>query len=291
MSPGCCLSPSDESYPRELREIPDSPKQLFLAGRLPPGPRVAVVGARRCDAYGIEVATELGVGLAKAGVPVISGGAEGVDTAVLKACLEAGGKPVAVLGTGLDQAYPVGNRSLFSSIAEQGALLSEYPEGTPGRRAHFPRRNRLISGLSEIVVVVRAAPKSGSLITARLAVRQGRRVAAVPGQVAQALSQGVHALLRQGASLVEGSEDVLALLGRKPVKSAQSPREVPPPPSNLGEDAKRVFAVLSPSAMTVDMVASGCGLTSAQVVGLLLQLEFEGLAEHCPGTMYRKVTS
>ena len=290
MSPDCCLLPSDEAYPRELSEIPDSPKQLFLAGRLPPGPRVAVVGARRCDAYGIEVATELGVGLAKAGVPVISGGAEGVDTAVLRACLDAGGKPVAVLGTGLDQAYPVGNRSLFSSIAEQGALLSEYPEGTPGRRGHFPRRNRLISGLSEIVVVVRAAPKSGSLITARLAVRQGRRVAAVPGQVAQALSQGVHALLRQGASLVEGSEDVLALLGRRPVKSAPSPREVPQP-MDLSEDAKRVFAVLSPSAMTVDMVAEGCGLSSAQVVGLLLQLEFEGLAEHCPGTMYRKVTS
>ncbi len=299
------LPAGGDGFPPELGAIPDPPARLWLRGRLPPAPRVALVGARRTDDYGLDWSRRLASELTAAGVAVVSGGAAGVDTAALEGCLDAGGRPLAVLGTGLDVAYPVANRPLFERVAERGALLGEYPPGTPGRRANFPQRNRLISGLAEAVVVVRAAPRSGSLLTARWAGRQGRRVLAVPGPAGEPLSAGCHELLRQGAAWAESARDILGAIGldaphqtrlgladrapaaaEQPAPPAGSPAAADP--TELAPEARRLYQSLSPRAASVDALAERCGLPAAQVAGLLLELELDGLVEQRPGMLYRR---
>jgi DNA processing protein len=297
------LSAGSDGFPSELGAIPEPPAHLWLRGRLPPAPRVALVGARRADGYGLDWARRLAAELTAAGVAVVSGGAAGVDTAALQGCLDAGGRPVAVLGTGLDVAYPVANRSLFERVAERGALVGEYPPGTPGRRAHFPQRNRLISGLAEAVVVVRAARRSGSLLTARWAERQGRRVLAVPGPAGDPLSAGCHELLRRGAGWAECGRDILSGIGLVAARQtrldlterAPAAAEQPAPPAApaadpaaLGPEARRLYESLSPHAASVDALAERCGLPAAQVAGLLLELELDGLVEQRPGMLYQR---
>ncbi|MBN2498807.1 MAG: DNA-processing protein DprA [Deltaproteobacteria bacterium] len=284
------LEPQSPGFPALLRTIPSPPLKIYLRGRIPPPPRVAVIGARRCDAYGMEMAERVGAGLARAGVCVVSGGAAGVDTAALQACLDAGGQAVAVLGTGVDVAYPAGNRALFERVAARGALLSEYPPGTPGRPAHFPRRNRLISGLAEGVVVVRASSDSGSLITARAAVRQGRRVMAIPGPAGQDLSAGPHQLLRQGATLIESPEELLSVLA---LRADQRGLDLAPPerasvlePQDLEPDERRLYELLGEGASPIDVLVERSGLSSGRVAALLLKMEFEGLVQHRPGMVY-----
>ncbi len=274
-------------FPPELAALGDAPGSLWVRGELPPPPRVAVVGARRADAYGLEAAAEIAAGLSRAGVAVVSGGAAGVDTAALEASLRAGGRAVAVLGTGVDVAYPRANRALFERLAAEGALLSEYPPGAPGRAYHFPRRNRLVAALSAAVVVVRAAPRSGSLITARLARAQGRAVLAVPGPAGEELSAGCHALLRQGARLVEGAADVLEVLGL----GADAGQAAPPARAQepaLEPDERRLWEALGPEACAVDSLVDRTGWSSARVAALLLQMECKGLVEHRPGMRYRR---
>ncbi|HOX45216.1 MAG TPA: DNA-processing protein DprA [Myxococcota bacterium] len=281
------LTPGQPGFPPELAALRDAPACLWLRGELPPGPRVAVVGARRADAYGLQAAAELGAGLARAGVPVVSGGAAGVDTAALEACLQAGGRPVAVLGTGVDVAYPTGNQALFARLAAEGALLSEYPPGSQGLRHHFPERNRLVAALAAAVVVVRAAPRSGSLITARLARAQGRPVLAVPGPAGEELSAGCHALLRQGAQLVEGPADVLGALGLDGRRAAASARPAGAPPGPaLEPDERELWEALGAEACPVDTLVDRTGWGSARVAALLLQMECKGLVEHRPGMRY-----
>ena len=273
----------EPGFPPSLVSIPSPPKVLYLEGRLPPPPRVAVVGSRDADRYGLEVARALGAGLSAAGVAVVSGGAGGVDTAALEGCLEGPGRPVAVLGTGVDVAYPAANRDLFRRVAQSGALVSEYPEKTPGRPAHFPQRNRIISGLSEGVVVVRAAKKSGSLITAREAVRQGRVLMAVPGPAGDNLSAGVHQLIRQGARLVESAADVLNLLAigdtRQTTLSLVLSEE-------LDGSERALLEALGEESCDIDMLSTRTGFKSSQVASLLLQMELKGLVTQRPGMQY-----
>ena len=277
------LKLGEPGFPPALVSIPSPPGILYLRGRLPPPPRVAVVGSRDADRYGLEVARALGAGLAAAGVGVVSGGAGGVDTAALEGCLEGSGRPVAVLGTGVDVAYPAANRALFERVAQSGALVSEYPPKTPGRPAHFPKRNRIISGLSEGVVVVRAAKKSGSLITARDAVRQGRVLMAVPGPAGDNLSAGVHQLIRQGARLVESTSDVLELLAigdrRQTTLSLVLEEE-------LEGSEKALLEALGEESCDIDILSTRTGFESGQVAALLLQMELKGLVAQRPGMIY-----
>ena len=282
------LNRGEPGFPPALTSIPSPPEILYLRGRLPPPPRVAVVGSRDADRYGLEVARELGSGLAAAGVSVVSGGAGGVDTAALEGCLEGSGRPVAVLGTGVDVAYPAANRTLFERVAAQGALVSEYPPKTPGRPAHFPKRNRIISGLSEGVVVVRAARKSGSLITARDAVRQGRVLMAVPGPAGDPLSAGVHQLIRQGARLVEGAADVLELLAIG--DSRQTTLDLTLAEELEGTE-KALLEAMGEESCDIDVLSTRTGFDSGRVAALLLQMEVKGLVTQRPGMIYCRARS
>ncbi len=272
-------------YPSLLDGIPSPPESLYIRGSLPPAPRVALVGSRAADDYGMSMARKLGCELAAAGVCVVSGGAGGIDTAVLSGCLDGGGLPVAVLGTGPDIAYPASNRELFERLAREGALVSEYPPGTEGRAFQFPRRNRIISGLSLGVVVVRAAEKSGSLITARLAVRQGRLVMAVPGPAGERLSAGVHGLLRNGARLVESAEDILSELSIS--KGGQRSLELVARPPDLTQGERKLIEALGPDGGSVDDLVTRIGMSSSEVASALLQMELKGLVEQRPGMVYK----
>jgi len=271
-------------FPHSLESIPQAPKSLFCSGRLPSRPRVALVGSRNTDEYGRRMAYELGAGLAAAKVCVVSGGAGGVDTAALEGCLLNDGIPIAVLGTGIDQVYPAANRELFNQIAARGALVSEYPCGTPGRPANFANRNRIVSGLSDGVVVVRAAKKSGSLITARQAIKQGRLLMAVPGQANDSLSYGVHNLIRSGAILVESTEDILKALSITDAR--QQSLELPQKPQDLQEDEQLLFDQLQKGSSSIDTLSMQAGLSSATVAAVLLQMEMRGLVVQKPGMIY-----
>jgi DNA processing protein len=278
------LTRDDRGFPPELLSIPDPPSVLYMRGRMPASPRVAVVGSRRADSYGLQIAAGLARGLTQAGVSVVSGGASGIDTTALQASLEVGGHPIAVLGTGLDMAYPVSNRELFEQVAGVGALVSEYPLGTPGRPGNFPRRNRLVSGLTLGVVVVRAAPKSGSLITAREAARQGRMVMAVPGAAGEELSQGAHYLIRHGAMLVESAEDVLAALGLRQPEQTALPLDGPE--LTLDADERLLYEALGVEGCSIDVLTERSGMQSGQVSAKLFEMELKGLVTQKPGLFY-----
>jgi DNA processing protein len=196
-------------YPALLEAIPDPPQRLYVRGKIPEQPMLAIVGSRRATPYGERVARRLAAGLAETGIAIVSGLARGIDSAAHRGALEAGGTTVAVLATGLDRIYPPENRPLAEEIVDQGALVTEMPEQTVPLPRRFPVRNRLISGLSHGVIVVEAAERSGALITARMALEQGREVLAVPGSVDNPLTVGTHRLLKDGATLVHTVEDVL----------------------------------------------------------------------------------
>ena len=204
------LRRDDPGYPVLLRAIADPPDRLYVRGTIPSGPMIAVVGSRRATPYGLRVAERLARELAGLGVVVVSGLARGVDAAAHRGALAAGGQTVAVLAGGLDRIYPPEHASMAVQIAGQGALLSEARDGTAPLPGLFPVRNRIISGLSRGLVVVEAAERSGALITARMALEQGREVFAVPGSIENPLTAGTHGLIRDGAGLVQGVEDVLA---------------------------------------------------------------------------------
>jgi DNA processing protein len=206
-----------------------------------------------------------------------------VDTAALEGCLEGSGRPVAVLGTGVDVAYPAANRALFERVARSGVLVSEYPPQTPGHPAQFAKRNRIISGLSEGVVVVRAAKKSGSLITAREAVRQGRVLMAVPGPAGENLSAGVHQLIRQGARLVESAADVLELLGIGDARQTTLDLTLE---EELDVREKALLEALGGESCGIDALSIRTGFESSRVASLLLQMELKGLVTQRPGMIY-----
>ena len=296
----------DPAMPPRLRAIPDPPPVLFLRGD--PGvlsaPQVAIVGSRRATPAGARIARRLASELAARGLVVTSGLAQGVDAEAHRGALEAGGRTVAVLGSSLDRIYPSGHRSLAERIAAQGAVASEFPFGTRPVPWNFPWRNRIISGLSLGVLVVEAADRSGSLITARLAADQGREVFAVPGSILNPLSSGCHRLLRDGAKLVERVEDILEELpagelaalasaapGSPPGAGAGSspgpePGAVPAP----GSDEAAVLDRLDYDPASVETIARRSGLTPEQVYPILLVLEIGGAVRTDPAGRYMRVS-
>jgi DNA processing protein len=260
-------------------------------------PMVAVVGARNASASGRRFARDLAAGLGKAGIVVVSGLARGIDAAAHLGALASG--TVAVLGGGVDVVYPEENRGLHEAMARQGAIVAELPPGTEPQARHFPRRNRIISGMALGVVVVEAAARSGSLITARLALEQGRDVFAVPGSPLDPRCRGSNDLLRHGATLTENAEDVLSQLG--PLVAGRAPpsprpsQQSPPLPNwpaadnvdAVGDDAGigLILERLGPTAVAVDELVRQCHLSAAVVATLLLELELAGKVERHPGNL------
>lgn len=270
-------------FPQMLLNLPDCPWGLFYRGRLPdPATRsVAVVGARQCSAYGAQMAELLGRALAKEGYQVISGMAAGVDSTAQSACLSAGAPSFAVLGCGADVCYPLESEALFDHLEENGGILSEYPPGTPPLKAHFPMRNRLISGLADAVIVVEARKQSGSLITADLALDQGKEVYAVPGRFNDLLSYGCNRLIEQGAGIVlsTGSllENLAIALDLKRIPPQRDDRFAYLPPQ-MEEEEKKVYTALSLDARSVDEISQAADLTLLQTIQALLGLQLKGLA-------------
>ena len=272
------IRPGDGQYPEQLARVVDRPAELRVRGTLGDQRRVAVVGTRRPDPYGEEVARELARDLARAGISVVSGGALGIDGVAHAAALEAGGHTVAVLGTGVDVLHPATHRPLFERmLAAGGALVSELPDGTPGFRSNFPRRNRIVSGMSEAVIVVRAGARSGALITADWARAQGVPVFAVPGDVRDPLSAGPHALLRAGARVATEARDVLGALGIDAAPALQLPLPA------LGGEEGALLAALGRRPRHADELARSARLASGAALAGLLTLELQGLCEQRPG--------
>jgi DNA processing protein len=282
----------DADYPSLLREIPDPPVVLYVHGdrRLLGRPQVAIVGSRNPTPGGMENAQAFAGALARAGLVITSGLALGIDGAAHRGALAVGGPTIAIAGTGLDRIYPPRHRELAHEIASRGALISEYAIGTPPRAENFPIRNRLISGLSVGTLVIEAALQSGSLITARLAVEQGREVFAVPGSIHSPLARGCHALIREGAKLVETANDVIEELGPLAQVAHESS-----PASKESVDATRLEASLATflefldyDPVTVDRLVERSGLTPDVVSSMLLQLELRGfVTANVGGTFVR----
>lgn len=283
------LTWTDPDYPPLLREIADAPVALYVRGdrNTLTNTQLAIVGSRNATLVGQQNAAAFARALAGAGFTVTSGLALGVDAAAHRGALAAGGRTVAVAGHGLDRTYPPRNRELAEAVAGSGALVSEFPVGTPPLAGNFPVRNRIISGLSVGVLVVEAAVRSGSLITARLAAEQGREVFAVPGSIHSPLARGCHALIRQGAKLVEEAEHVLEELGAlvpRPFVASASSRA----PAELNNEAKRLFRLLSHDPLSIDALIEHSGLTPDIVSSILLTLELRGLVLAGPGGTYQR---
>ena len=286
------LAADDADYPALLRESPDAPAALYLLGdlRALAGPQIAMVGSRNPTAGGRDTARRFAAWFSQAGLGITSGLALGIDAACHEGALQAGGPTVAVLGCGLDTCYPRENRRLFERIREQGALVSEFPPGTEPRAALFPQRNRIIAGLGSGTVVIEAASRSGSLITARLAGVAGRDVFAIPGSIHNEMARGCHELIRQGAKLVERPEDVLLEL--KISLSAQLLASGPPAPAAgrvLDKEYKILLDALAFEPASVDTLIERTGLNSESIASMLLVLELDGYVAPHPGGRYSRI--
>lgn len=277
---------ADPDYPKLLLQIPDPPTLFYLKGRreLLEAPAIAVVGSRNATAQGIANAEAFAETLSNAGLCILSGLALGIDAAAHRGGLRGTARSIAVVGTGLDIVYPAKNRGLAHELAREGALISELPFGTPALGNHFPRRNRIISGLAKGCLVVEAAIRSGSLITARQALEQGREVFAIPGSIHSPLSKGCHALIKQGAKLVEGAADVLEELGWKAPGRAPAATNVEHP----GRDDE-LLAHMGFDPADIDTLCVRSGLAPDQIAATLLQLELDGQVESLPGGMFQRV--
>ncbi|WP_447974150.1 DNA-processing protein DprA [Nitrospira sp. Kam-Ns4a] len=280
----------DEAYPARLRTIPDPPPLLYVSGRLTPEDRhaVAIVGSRRPSAAGRLLTEELSRDLAALGFTIVSGLARGIDGAAHRGALAGGGRTVAVLGCGIDRTYPPEHRALRERIEASGAVVTEFSVGAPPHAYHFPRRNRIISGLSLGVVVTEAAAGSGSLVTARLAADQGREVFAVPGFPRMEQSRGTNGLIKQGAKLVETVEDILEELVPQldpafAERVARRPRPAIPGGAELSDDERAVHALLSCEPVPLDELIARAGLSAAAVMSAVLALELKGMARRLPG--------
>lgn len=293
--PDCyAITLHDPRYPALLKTIPDPPSILFVHGDpdLLSQWQIALVGSRNPTASGRDTAFDFARFLAEGGLTITSGLALGIDAAAHKGALAAQGKTVAVLGTGLDRVYPAKHRELAHDIASTGALVSEFPLGTPPRAENFPRRNRIISGLSLGTLVVEAALRSGSLITARMAMEQGREVFAIPGSIHNPLVKGCHRLIREGAKLVETATDILeelgALAGVEAATKTISTQETDHKPE-LDSDYQLLFGSLGYDPIEIDVLIDRSGLTAEAVSSMLLLLELQGQVESLPGGRYVRV--
>ena len=278
---------SDPDYPTLLRHIHDPPPVLYVYGSLHPDSlNIAIVGSRNATPYGRTVTEDLSGDLIRRGFTVVSGMARGIDSAAHIGALTAGGKTIAVLGCGLGTIYPAENKKLFHRIAENGAVISEFPFLTSPEAHNFPIRNRIISGLSLGAVIVEATHQSGSLITARLAAEQGREVFAVPGSITSFKSMGTHRLIKQGAKLVEHVDDIVEELNiAQPIPSVHIKEE---PTIPLTPEEKRIIDELSPYPVHIDKLVRRLSLSAAHVSGTLLQLELKGLVTQSPGKFFAR---
>ncbi len=288
------LTLADGSYPQSLLTISDPPTLLYAKGQiglLNQTPAMAIVGSRNATRQGRLDAERFAASFSEAGWTVISGLALGIDTAAHEGSLRANastsraGSTMAVIGTGVDIVYPARNRDLAHRIAEHGCLLSEYALGTPATAANFPRRNRLISGLSRGVLVVEAAAQSGSLITARTALEQGREVFAIPGSIHSPLSKGCHDLIRQGAKLVESAQDVLEEFGAWSRPAANTLAATDKPSSQ----SDPLLTAMGFDPVHIDVLACTLSRSIASLSSELLQMELAGLVEMLPGGIYRRL--
>ncbi len=273
------LSIVDPAYPALLREIDDAPVLLYVSGRLDllDRPALAMVGSRNPSPLGAQTATAFARGFSEAGLTVVSGLALGIDTAAHCGALDGAGSTIAVVGTGLDVVYPAKNRALAARIAQRGTLVSEFPLGVTARPDHFPRRNRILSGLSLGCLVVEANLRSGSLITARLAADQGRDVFAIPGSIHSPLAKGCHLLIRQGAKLTETVADVVQELGwTRPATRGPEVADAPAAGAALGAEPSALLAVLTHDPTSADTLGQRLGWTPQRVDAALVELELAG---------------
>jgi DNA processing protein len=275
-------------YPKSLFEIPDPPPFLYVRGELRSHETsIAIVGSRRATALGLQTTVRLAGELVGHGITVISGMARGVDTAAHKGALGANGRTIGVLGCGIDRVYPPENLALFRETAEKGCLVSEFPLGTLPLAENFPRRNRIISGLSRGVLVVEAAENSGSLITAQFALEHGRDVFAVPGNISFATSRGSNRLIKQGAKLVDCVEDILEELpGFGNISSAAGQQPQPARSFSLTPKEAAIYELLARSPLHIDDIIAQSELTAAEVSSMLLHLELKGAVLPLPGTHF-----
>ena len=291
----CChhgvelLAYTDAAYPQSLQNLSDKPLVLYIKGKLPEAPyALAIVGSRRCTEYGVRAAACFAQAMTREGIPIISGGAKGIDTAAHEACLQAGGVTVAVLGCGLDIVYPSENAKLFARIAEHGALVTEYPPGVPPAAANFPARNRIIVGLSQAVLVAEAGKRSGAVITANIAADEGREVYCVPGNIFDGSSIGCHELIRTGAKLVDIPQDILddkrswqQAMNRRITQpnifdcAPQEPKPAPAPVTT--ELGAKLLALLQAGALSLEKLTEQSGAAFAAVSMELLDLQAAGL--------------
>jgi len=293
------LTLGDPAYPAALLETADPPLMLYLMGAsafdlAQLDPSIAIVGSRNPTAQGSQNARAFAKAFGAAGVPVISGLALGVDAAAHEGALETGGgsRPatVAVVGTGLDRVYPARHRELAHRIAERGLIVSEYPLSTPPLNQNFPKRNRIIAGLSRGTLVVEAALRSGSLITARLAAEQGREVFAIPGSIHSPQSRGCHALIRQGAKLVESFEDVVEELDLRAAPQAAGQSVAAPDPAGADPAPQQgLLRDLGFDPVSIDALCARTGFSAATLQARLLELELDGLVARLPGGLFQRI--
>ncbi len=280
----------DDDYPPYLKQVYDAPPTLFVKGAIEDRDQfgIAVVGSRSPSTYGRAAAAKLASELSQRGLTIVSGLAHGVDAIAHKSALDSGGRTIAVLGSGLDKVYPAENTHLFGRIAETAAVVSEFPMGTLPDRPNFPRRNRLISGLSLGVIVVEAGERSGALITASMALEQNREVFAVPGNIDSRRSVGCNNLLKEGAQVVTCSDDVIAVLAPqlRPILHAAPSQPVDVP---LTREEASVVAMLSNEPMHIDRIAKESNNTTGQALSILLSLELKNVVKQHPGKLFARL--
>ncbi len=284
------IARDDPRYPALLRMIADPPALLYARGaslEALAAPIVALVGARRAEGWARTVASAIAQGLAERGIVVASGMAYGIDGAAHRGALAGAGETIAVLGCGVDIAYPPGHRRLADAIHNAGVLLSEFPPGTAPFPAHFPQRNRIISGMAHAVIVAQAAERSGSLITARCALEQGREVFAVPGPGGSAASRGTNALIRDGAALVEGAQEVVEMLSRA-LPAGGWEKRLGHFTDDMGKDSPLLRAIPARGAISVDALVQTTGQEAGAALAEITRLVLVGAVDELPGARYRR---
>lgn len=284
------VSMADKDYPKNLYKIYYPPPIVYVHGEFLPSDAIAlsIVGTREADRYGRVVTEMFASEVASMGITVVSGMARGIDSIAHGAALKSGGRTIAVLGSGLDVIYPPENKHLYSQISENGAVISEFPLGSEPDAVNFPKRNRIISGLSLGVLVIQASEKSGSLITASFALEQNREVFAVPGNIGSKFSCGTNALIKKGAKLVDSVEDILGELEAfRRLKPIESPVDLSLILERLDEDGKRIFSTITNEPIHIDDIITKSGIETQRVLSALLSLELEGFITQLPGKMFQ----
>lgn len=279
---------TDPAYPKNLYNIYNPPPYLYITGKITKDDKraIAIVGSRIPDVYGKKVTEQIAAELARNGITVVSGLARGIDSIAHRACLKAGGRTLAVLGSGIDAIYPPENKSLYKEISQNGAVLSEFKIGTKPEASNFPRRNRIISGLSLGTLVVQATEKSGSLITAEFALEQNREVFAIPGNIGSKLSKGANKLIKKGAKLVNDVDDILeeigGFIGAKNKKKVLNTVQI----EGLEPAERLIYEILSNEQLHIDQIIKMSNLDSSIVLANLLSLELNGIVSQLPGKYF-----